>query len=96
MNEEAKPKKPLKGPLFWLDNLLKKFIPNFNVRAIIYLSLLFAIVVYAQIWRFDSKPEPKPVEKNQEIVIADQNYWDSKEYAEKIKNQTVESFTGIS
>ncbi|MFZ2189473.1 MAG: hypothetical protein WA057_04480 [Candidatus Magasanikiibacteriota bacterium] len=94
MNEEVKPKKPLKGPLFWLDNLLKKFIPNFNIRAIIYLSILFSVVVYAQIWRFDSKPETKPMEKNQEIVIADQSYWDSKEYTEKIKNQTVESFAG--
>ncbi|KKS57030.1 MAG: hypothetical protein UV20_C0004G0126 [Candidatus Magasanikbacteria bacterium GW2011_GWA2_42_32] len=93
MNEEEPKKKPPRGPLFWLDNLLKKYIPNFNARAVIYLSIIFAIVIYAQIWNFGSHQKIKPPEKTKETVIADQTYWDSYEYTDKIKNQTVESFT---
>lgn len=93
MNEEESKKKPPRGPLFWLDNHLKKYIPNFNARAAIYLSLIFAIVIYAQIWSFGLHQEVKLPEKPKETVIADQTYWDSKEYTDKIKNQTVESFT---
>jgi hypothetical protein len=76
------------------DRLVKKFIPNFNVRAIIYLSVIFAFVIYIQIWRISPKPEnTKLDEKPQETVIADQTYWESNEYKEKIQNQTVQSFT---
>lgn len=88
------PKK--RGPLHWFDGLVKRFIPNFNVRAILYFSVIFAIALFIQIWRISS-PAPvstKPAtETKKETVVADQNYWDSSEYKNKIKTQTVESFT---
>ncbi len=80
---------------FRFDLLVKKFIPNFNIRAIIYFSLIFAFVIYLQVWRISPKPEnTKLDEKPQETVIADQTYWESNAYKEKIQNQTVQSFTG--
>lgn len=83
-----------KNLLYQFDRLLKPFIPNFNVRAILYLTVLFAIVVYIQIWRISSPPtSQKPTEENSETVIADESYWESKEYKEKIAQQTVNSFT---
>lgn len=95
MNQEQQPKKKsgVQGPLYWLDGLVKKFIPNFNIRAILYFSLFFAIVIYIQIWRISSHPDKKTTDGKQETIIADEAYWDSKEYQERIKNQTVESFT---
>ncbi len=92
MDEEIK-KKPLRGPLFWLDNTLKKYIPNFNARAILYLSVIFATIMYIQIWRFGADKKTSVPEKPQETVVADQNYWESAGYISKIQNQTVESFT---
>lgn len=92
MNEE-KPDKPIRnGPLYWFDNLIKKFIPNFNYRAIIYFSVLFAVAVYIEMWRISSPATPKPPETKKETVIADQSYWDSVAYKDKIKNQTADSF----
>lgn len=83
-----------KNLLYRFDRLIQPFIPNFNVRAILYLTILFAIVIYTQIWRISSVPvQPKPTDEKQEIVIADENYWDSPAYKEKITNQTVDSFT---
>lgn len=98
--EEDKQKEPTvskkRGPLHSFDGLIKKFIPNFNVRAILYFSVIFGIALFIQVWRISS-PEnlsPKPVvEEREENVIADQNYWESEEYKNKIKAQTVESFT---
>lgn len=97
--EEPKAELPSRkrGPLHWVDGLLQKFIPNFNLRAILYFSVLFALVLFIQIWRFSSAPPPTPkpqvtVEKK-ETVIADDGYWNSSEYQAKIKNQTVASFT---
>lgn len=92
-----KPPEPKKrGPLYWFDGLVKRFIPNFNVRAILYFSVIFGIALFIQIWRISS-PAPvstKPVtETNKETVVADENYWDSAGYKNKIKTQTVESFT---
>ena len=78
------------------DSLLKPFIPNFNVRAILYMSLLFATVIYLQVWRISSPGPSKATSKppvKQETVLADQQYWDSQAYQEKIKQQTLESFT---
>lgn len=74
---------------------MKKFIPNFNLRAILYFSVIFVFAVFIQIWRFSVSPMPeKPaVQNTQETVIADDAYWDSDEYIDKIKNQTVDSFT---
>ncbi len=90
MNEEAEPKRNL---LYRFDRLIKIFIPNFNVRAIVYLSVLFAVALYIQVWRISSpSPVIKPAEEKQETVIADQAYWDSPEYKQKLKNQTVDSF----
>jgi hypothetical protein len=97
MNEEKSGKPVRKGPLYWFDNLIKKFIPSFNYRAIIYFSVLFAIAVYVEIWRLAVPVPPRPPEIKPEIkketVIADQSYWDSQAYRDKIKNQTVASFT---
>ena len=96
MNDEQKTKQPNKRNWFYrIDNLIKIFIPNFNVRAILYISLLFAVVIYLQVWRISSPTStdnPKTGTK-QETIIADESYWQSKEYKEKIQNQTVESFT---
>lgn len=93
MNEEQTHKPIKKGPLYWFDNLIKKFIPNFNARAIIYFSLIFAIAVYIEMWRVSSPTtiSPPPTVKK-ETVIADQTYWNSTAYEVKIKNQTVDSF----
>lgn len=93
MDKETPKKKPPRGPLFWLDNTLKKYIPNFNARAILYLSIIFAMIMYIQIWRFGGDKKESVLEKPEETVVADQNYWESTEYQNKIQNQTVESFT---
>ena len=93
--DEEKPGKPIrKGPLYWFDNLIKKFIPSFNYRAVIYFSVLFAIAIYVEIWRIatPAPPKPLPPETKKETVIADQSYWDSQTYHDKIRNQTVDSF----
>lgn len=76
------------------DGFIKRFIPNFNVRAILYVSILFAVVVFLQVWRI-SAPAPASSSKPQakETVIADNTYWQSQEYKSKIQNQTVESFS---
>lgn len=79
------------GPLSFLDTAIKKVIPNPSVRAIVCLSLLFMLALFIQIWRISS--DHKPVTKTGETVIADETYWDSKEYHDRIKNQTVDSFT---
>ena len=88
---------PNKNPLYHLDRLIQRLIPNFNARAILYLSLIFLVAMSVQVWRITA---PKPEIQStpvlvapQETVIADGKYWDSKEYKEKIHNQTVESFT---
>lgn len=92
-----RPPEPKKrGPLYWFDGLVKRFIPNFNVRAILYFSVIFGIALFIQIWRISSPATvpTKPVtETNKETVVADENYWDSAGYKNKIKTQTVESFT---
>jgi len=97
MNEEQNQNKKSsakKNPLGWFDNIVKKFIPNFNVRAIIYFTLIFAVAMYIEIWRISAPvPSKTPPQQKQETVIADQTYWDSKVYQNKIKNQTVDSFT---
>ena len=93
-DEHLKPSR--KGPLYWFDGLIKKIIPNFNVRAILYLSIAFGVAIYIQIWRISSPPTPHPSSppvKKQETVVADQAYWNSVEYQNKIKHQTVGSFT---
>jgi len=93
--EEEQMKPPKRGPIYWIDGFLKKFIPNFNLRAILYFSVLFAVVMFVQIWRFSAPaPSPKPASpQTTETVIADENYWKSTAYTDRIKNQTVESFT---
>lgn len=94
MSEEQEPKQPNKRNWFAkFDDVIKTFIPNFNVRAILYISLLFAVVIYLQVWRISGPAHVKNPE-TKETVIADESYWQSKEYKEKIQNQTVESFTG--
>lgn len=94
MSEEQEPKQPNKHNWFYrFDNLIKTFIPNFNARAILYISLLFAVVIYLQVWRISGSNHTKPVETKKETVIADESYWQSQEYKDKIKNQTVQSFT---
>ncbi len=93
--EEEQMKPPKRGPIYWIDGFLNKFIPNFNLRAILYFSVLFAVVMFIQIWRFsEPSPSPKPTTpQTTETVIADEAYWDSTTYTDRIKNQTVESFT---
>lgn len=91
MNQDEKKKNNI---FYRFDRFIKKFIPNFNVRAILYLSMIFAFAIYLQLWRISPKAEDaKPDNKPQETVIADQTYWESGAYKEKIQNQTVESFT---
>src|SRR5450759_484280 len=80
--------------IYKIDGFVKKFIPNFNLRAIIYFSLIFAIAVYFQIWSISSHPPKVPPQVGkQETVIADDNYWASSEYKDKLQRQTVASFT---
>lgn len=93
MNEEKQGKPIRTGPLYWFDNLIKKFIPNFNYRAILYFSVIFAVAVYVEMWRIAPSVTPKPPETKHETVIADQSYWDSTAYKDKIKNQTADTFT---
>ncbi len=97
MNEEnnQQPSARKKNLLMRFDSVVKTFIPNFNARAILYLSVIFAVAIYLQVWRISSPHQEKktPTSTKQETVIADKKYWDSKEYKEKIQNQTVESFT---
>lgn len=92
-DQEQKPNN--KNLLYKFDGFIKTFIPNFNVRAILYITVVFAVAMFLEIWRVSS-PAPKsqvsPTGK-QETVLADQKYWDSQQYKEKIKNQTLESFT---
>lgn len=92
MNEQKQPN--TKGPIYWFDGLIKRFIPNFNMRAILYMSVIFAIAMSLQIWRINSpRSDIKAPDGNNETVIADEKYWDSQEYKDKIKNQTADSFT---
>jgi hypothetical protein len=35
-----------------IDDLVKIFIPNFNVRAVLYMTLIFAFVLFMRIWKF--------------------------------------------
>ncbi len=77
--------------LKWLDDILAVFIPNFNIRAILYLSLVFAVALSLQFWRISTPKEP-PKEAQKETIIADQNYWDDSKYRDKLQGQTVESF----
>ncbi len=96
MSDDKEIKEPNKNNWFYrFDRLIKTFIPNFNARAILYISLLFAVVIYLQFWRISppahvSNPQAGT---KQETVTADEAYWQSKEYKEKIQNQTVDSFT---
>ncbi|OGM97915.1 MAG: hypothetical protein A2817_01750 [Candidatus Yanofskybacteria bacterium RIFCSPHIGHO2_01_FULL_39_8b] len=93
MNDELPHTPVKKGMLYWFDNLIKKFIPNFNYRAILYFSVIFAVAVYIHVWRIaPAPPAPKPPDQKHETVIADESYWDSQPYKDKIKNQTVDSF----
>lgn len=94
MNEENKQTPPpnKRNILYQFDNLVKKFIPNFNIRAILYLTFIFAIAMYLQIWRISSQTPP-PTDDKQETIVADEKYWQSKEYKDKIQHQTIESFT---
>lgn len=94
--EDTGIKPPKRGPVYWFDGLVKKFIPNFNIRAILYFSLIFGVALSIQIWRISSSPTAQPIVKEQaskETVIADESYWDSTEYKDRIKNQTLDSFT---
>ena len=96
MKEQPDEQKQAKNNLFYrFDGFIKKFIPNFNIRAILYISFIFAIAVYLQIWRIPPKgPKNNPaVTTKKETVIADDNYWQSKEYQQKMHDQTVSSFT---
>lgn len=96
--EDESVKPPKRGPVYWFDDLVKKFIPNFNLRAILYFTVIFGIAISLQIWRISSSPTvPKPipqVEKPKETVLADESYWKSQEYTDKMKHQTLDSFTG--
>lgn len=94
-DQDTKPPAVRKNILWQFDNVVKKVIPNFNVRAIVYFSVLFATALYLQIWHIGGKAPQKEVEKpsNQETVVADDKYWNSSEYKEKIRTQTVQSFT---
>lgn len=90
---EAPNNTPNKTNLFYkFDSFVKRFIPNFNVRAVVYFSLIFAIAMYLQVLRISSDTPPQTGGTN-ETVIADNKYWESKEYSDKIHNQTIESFT---
>jgi len=94
MNEENISEPTKKGPLHWFDSQVKKIIPNFNYRAILYLSVIFAVAMYVEIWRISSPAPKQAPETIKETVIADQSYWDGQAYKDKIKNQTVDSFVG--
>ncbi len=85
---------PKRGPFYWFDGLVKKLIPNFNLRAILYFSLIFGIALFVQIWRISSPATHPPVQENKETVVADDAYWESSAYKDRIANQTLESFTG--
>jgi len=53
MTKELKttPKIQPKSLFYRLDGLIKTFIPNFNVRAVLYMTLIFAIVLFLRIWK---------------------------------------------
>lgn len=95
-DNQKPPQKNLLSQIFsGFDGVIKKYIPSFNVRAILYISFIFAIAVYLQIWRIHT-PSPannQAFGKPQETVIADDAYWQSTAYQEKIQTQTVQSFT---
>ena len=93
MNSDNGEKTPRTNILYRIDGFIKRFIPNFNARAILYFSLIFAIALYFQIWRISSHEQNEKPSTKQETIIADDNYWNSDEYKDRIKNQTVESFT---
>ena len=86
-----------KNVLYRFDGLVRRLIPNGNVRAVLYLSLIFVVVLSMQFWRIttpSSTPAPKAdTAKEKETVIADQSYWDSSEYKDKLAKQTVASFS---
>lgn len=94
--EDNEIRPPKRGPVYWFDNVFKKFVPSFNVRAILYFSVIFGVAIAIQVWRISSSPVTRPVpqvEKSKETVIADERYWDSAAYKDKINHQTLDSFT---
>ncbi len=97
MTEVQNPEEKLKRTnlLYRFDSLVKKVIPNGNARGVLYCSLIFAIVMYVQVWRIASRHQtpPQQISGKQETVIADDSYWNSTAYKEKIQQQTVTSFT---
>ena len=92
MDEGMQPTKK-RNILQWLDSIFGLLVPNFNLRAVIYLTVLFGIAMSLQEFRISSPPEQKQVVQKKETIIADQPYWDSNVYKDRLKNQTVESFT---
>jgi len=54
MNEQSKvkPAEQPRGLFYRFDSLVKTVIPNFNVRAFLYMTLIFAIVLFMRIWKF--------------------------------------------
>jgi hypothetical protein len=95
MQEEQDTKPPVKKNFLWkFDSVVKRVIPNFNVRAILYFTVIFAVAMYLQFWHISSKAPQKPAQNNpkQETIVADESYWASREYKDRIQNQTVESF----
>ena len=87
--QESPPKKNL---LYRFDRMIGRIIPNFNTRAILYLTLIFGITMSVQIWRISAPAKIAPEEK-QNTVLADNGYWNSKAYKDKLQKQTVDSFT---
>lgn len=84
-----------KNILYRFDRLIARLVPNGNIRAVLYLSLIFVVVLCMQFWRIATPPAPaQQVDntKGKETVIADNNYWDSSEYKDKLSKQTVTSF----
>jgi hypothetical protein len=94
MNDQD-PQQNNKNLLYRFDSFIKTFIPNFNVRAIVYFTLIFGTALYLEIWQFSSPPKKQTnTLPKQETVLADKKYWSSSTYLEKIKSQTLETFTG--
>lgn len=54
MTEKLKTTQASRQPksLFYrFDILVKTLIPNFNMRAVLYMTLIFAIVLFLRIWK---------------------------------------------
>jgi hypothetical protein len=74
--------------LYKFDRVIARMIPNFNVRAILYVSLIFALALYVEIWRISPSREANNVATQKTMDEALQ-YWNNSGYESSPQEQKI-------